>query len=122
MGERRTKFAALIAGLALLGGVLVATPAWALNCALFANPPSSNSGTIYGTGGRSGCTGTVTLKVALKHDRTGPDSVLASSSGSYINKTITVTRTCLSGSNKYYVETEASGMGKVQSTRRTYNC
>lgn len=123
MGERRIKFAALIAGLAFLGSALVATPAWAANCALFANTPTkSSSDTVFGTGGRSGCTGTVSLKVALKHDKLGPDSVLASTSGNYVNKTLTVSRSCLNGGNKYYVETEASGMGKVQGSRRTYTC
>lgn len=107
--------------LATLG--LMASPAMAsemqpMACVMSASLPSGNKANLSGTGSRTGCSTSATVWVRLKKDRTGPDAVLSTVSGTGTN----VTRTASAGNvgaGKFYTETQSSTGGLIQSERRT---
>lgn len=104
-----------VAASALCGGLAYASPAFAATCSLGANTPNSS---VDGTGSRSGCSGSVTLKVLVKKDKSfSPDETVGSASRSgFTNGNLTAYGSC-KGGGSYYAETQGSSGSKIQSGR-----
>lgn len=101
---------------------LVASPAWAEGCHIWAGKPTTNVKNVTGPGGRTGCTSTTTLYVRLKWDKPlQPDPTISSRSGQYGNVTLNPWGKCLIGKHGYYVETKGGG-SKQLSERNNYRC
>jgi hypothetical protein len=104
----------LVATAALTAGgiVTMANPAWAA-CGLGANNPT---GTISGTGSRSGCGGTVTLTVRVRHEFSfSPDVTVASASRTgFGNGSLTANGSC-DGHGTYHTDTTSSSGNSLKS-------
>jgi hypothetical protein len=116
----RRKFVSAATGLALTLGaamtaiVVTAMPSWsATACSLYANKPT---GSANGVGGRQGCSGTVTLTVRVRKNRTAqPDQTVGSASKTgFGNGSISVNGAC-SGSGSYHTDTTSSSGNSVRS-------
>jgi hypothetical protein len=98
--------------LAASGFLIISSPAWAA-CSLGADPPNSN---VNGTGSRSGCGGTVTLTVNVRHDKTLlPDPIVGTAKRTnFGNGSLTANGSC-DGDGNYHTETISSSGNKINS-------
>jgi hypothetical protein len=99
------------------------TPAWAAStasCDVFAYTPFAGGDEVGGTGGRSGCISTVSVKTRLKYDRFGPDPTTAFRGGRVTN--ITWTAYGCSGRQSYYTNTSTDSGQVSGSLNRTITC
>lgn len=100
---------------------LLAEPAHAAGCGIFASVPTSSSTyhEVRGKGGRSGCTSSRQIKLDLRWDRPfSPDPSLDYRSGTYTNVTLNVDATCLAGTHGYYDEVDGDA-GHISSSKKS---
>jgi hypothetical protein len=114
---------------AVAGGIgVVASPAWASGdvttqaCVLNASGVSVKNNLLTGTGGRSGCSNTATLKISLYEEIPWwPDDMLASITKSGTNFSETISASCTTLPGNYYVEVTSS-TGNVKEGRHSDPC
>lgn len=115
MSKKRILGAALVIGPVIVGGVAVASPAWAAQeqpaaCALYASNVTQSGNTLSGDGGRQGCgPGNVNVAAAIYKDVSFlPDPREASAERQNVtNVNIHLIAAC-DGTDPYYVLTNSS--------------
>lgn len=112
-----------VAAVLLLPGAVFLAPAWSapLACGVYANTPQQSGRTqVVGTGGRTGCTNTVSMIVKLKYDQFGPDGQVNSSGGRIVNDVFSVFG--CAGQKSYYTNTSTDSGQIAGSNNRTLSC
>ena len=131
MGFRKLILGTLLTGTLAVGGLAVTAPAWAADgaghqCVLYANSPKAPRTTISGTGGRTGCSDTVTyfwVRV-YKAIPLWPDSEKAVQGRTYVqNIEITPAGQC-DGHGEYYTHasTATGTSGDSVESARAQRC
>lgn len=108
----------------LTGLIATSLPAWA-SCSVSAQQPDFNDPLVSADGGHSDCASGTTSTVRLKHQKWGPDSVLASDSDTGSDVWLTPSAECLetSGNDEAAYYTEVTGdAGSAQSSNLWLDC
>jgi hypothetical protein len=121
-------FAPILATLCVLaGGAAVASPAWARTeakaCALYTGNVTEWVGTLSGSGGRSGCTNSTNVAVAMYEEVAWwPDNRLASAKrDNVISVHLPVSAECTGIPGPYYMQTSSSA-GSVTEGAHSWHC
>ncbi len=115
---RKVVAGTLAAASVALGGIALASPAWAATCSLGANQPNSS---VDGLGGRYNCSGTTSLSVRVAKDVWGTDPYFSTYRSSFTNGDLWAYGDCSKGAGSYYTWT-VSGTGNSIESGRVGRC